>query len=380
MSPEVFKDPTFRRLTPEEEQSVSEAYKHDLLAGLRGESSSLAMTPSLLDSVEISKLPNDKTVLVIEIGGTHLYGGHFTIQDGKPHVDRGLKIEMKRKQFKDVEDFMEMLTTELEPVLSGTSADALGLVFSFSGKSVKTERGVDVLSRHNEKLSKGITIPGIGSKPVGELLLQKLSKKYHYKKDLPVVTTNDTVAVALSAGTSIGVIVATGFNLAVKTSQGIVNTESGGFNKVPKHELAEQVDRESTTPGRALAEKQIAGAYLGKQFAIATGSTDQSSERISEVLVNVNESDSYKIAQILRERSSQIVGILIGTAILTFSEEFPEDVVSIPVEGSLFWGMVGYAGMTKAFAEKTSGKKINFLKIPESGRVGIGLAALSFVK
>lgn len=377
---EVLKDPNFRILNPDEERAVSLAYQHDLLAGFKSEPSSLAMTFSLLSPVDIGRLPSGKNILVLEIGGTHLYGGHFTIHNGIPTVDHGLKIEMMRKKFKDVDDFFEMVTSELDPILADASPDGLGIVFSFYGQVVKTKRGVDVLSNHNEKLAKEIVIPGIGSRPVGEMLLKALSKKYHYPEDIPIVTTNDTVAVALSAGTNMGVVVATGFNLAVRTPQGIVNTESGGFDKLPTHELARKVDRESMTPGRALAEKQIAGAYLGKQFAIATGIDDTTSEKVSKTLEHVDESDEYKLAQILRERSSQTVGIMIGTAINTFPDSFREETISIPVEGSLFWGMVGYAGMTKAFAERISGKHIEFLKIPESGRVGIGLAALSFVK
>ena len=377
---DVLKDPNFRKLTPEEEKEVSALYRKDLLAGLHSKPSSLAMIPSLLSPVDITRLPKGKKALVLEIGGTHLYGGHFSVQNGIPIVKRGLKIEMKRKQFDNVNDFFEMLSLELSPILADMEPDALGVVFSFSGNAVETARGVDVVSKHDEKLSKGIVIPGIGSGPIGELLLDALSKKYNYSENMPVVTTNDTVAVALSAGTSMGVIVATGFNLAVKTSQGIINTESGGFDKLPTHELVRTVDQESTTPGRGLAEKQISGAYLGQQFALATGSADRSSERISEILKQIDGEEECRVAQILRERSSQIVGIMLGTVINTFPESFTGESIDIPVEGSLFWNMVGYPGFTKAFTERISGKKINFLQIPESGRVGIGLAALSFVK
>ena len=128
------------------------------------------------------------------------------------------------------------------------------------------------------------------------------------------------------------------------------------------------------------SEKQIAGTYLGKQFALATERHDLDATEISRVLNDGKADGEYKVAKILRDRSTQLVGIMIGTAIKTFPDVFTERLVNVPIEGSLFWRMPQYVERTQATAERISGSEINFVNIPYAGRVGAGVAALSFIK
>ena len=375
---DVLKDPGFRRLTPDEEKAVSLAYRHDLLAGLQGKPSDLPMFPSLLSPVDLTTLKEGKQALVIEIGGTNVYATRIFPHGGKVKIEGSVQEAMGQTTFENVDDFFSVISSKLDPMLQGGAPDTIGIIYSFPGNIIQTNNGIDVMSP--EVLTKELVIPGISENPVGESLLAFLSKTYGFLKSTPIVVSNDTVGVAMSDGAKIGGVVASGFNLAVTTTDGLVNTESGGFNKIPTHQLVEKIDEESVNRGKYFSEKQIAGTYLGKQFALATERHDLDATEISRVLNDGKADGEYKVAKILRDRSTQLVGIMIGTAIKTFPDVFTERLVNVPIEGSLFWRMPQYVERTQATAERISGSEINFVNIPYAGRVGAGVAALSFIK
>lgn len=381
---DVLADKDFRPFNEKEVRRISDAYGQILLAGLRGEPTDLAMNSSLLKPVNMASIPDGKSALVIEIGGSNVYGARYKMLKGQLALDFGTKTSFGKSEFDSPEDFLKEVLSKIDNVVNfGGVPDALGVIFSFPGDALKQENGVDVISEHDVILSKELHIP-IGKNPVASQALHILSQTHSFPLDLPRVTTNDTIAVALSVPSQMGIVCGTGFNISILDSENnfYVSTESARFNDVPTHRLARLVDDASNEPGRKLAEKQISGKYLGQQFALATGSTNNSSERITQVLKEADGSEEWKIAQILRERSGQLTGILTGTVIKVLPKLFSDKTVTIPVEGSVFWGMTGHAGITKATAENIleNSKKVNFVPAPHGGRAGVALAALGYVK
>ncbi len=388
---DVLKDPNFRKLNLHEEEELVKAYQRDLLAGLKGEPTSLAMFPSCLDPIELSLIPKEKTALVIEMGGTNAYGAHVVFdQQGKPSLGARDQNPLGRVVYESTDDFFHTVVSCLDQKLfTDQVPDALAIVYSFPAQATKTLSGVDVKSP--EQLTKEFVIPEISRGLVGEKFVSYLSRHFQFPQDLPRAVLNDTVAVAFSNGSKLGGVVASGFNLAVTTPEGVVNTESGGFSGIPSYKLIEEIDQVSDNPGHQLAEKQISGAYLGRQCArilelLKKTGTDLpplpqniTSEYISAVLQQGVEGEIFRHAQTLRDRSAQLVGIMIGTCIKTFPDIFTEEKVGVPIEGSLFWKMPGYVSAAKEVTERVAGKQVEFQNIPDAGRVGAGIAALSML-
>lgn len=391
---EYFETVGLRGLNALEEAAVSSHYGQELIAGLAGLPSSVRMFPSHLKPVSIRELPENSEALVIEIGGTNLYGARIKVQDQKPAVLASHEDDLPTTHFENAQDFYETLIKSLEPILTGQTPQALAIVYSFPGEAVPKPNGVGVISP--EKLPKEFVIPGISRVEVGEAFLETLGKTHPIKTDIPTVVLNDTVAVLFSAEAPIGGVVGTGYNLAISTPKGIINSESGGFAIEPTHQLARAIDEKSSNPGKQLVEKQISGLYLGEQMKLIALQLSQtgvkvpfpideiSSETITYLLQLENtDSDTVLLQEAagrLRDRSAQIVGVMIATAIRSFPEQFPQNRIRIPMEGSPFWKVPGYSARAKEAAERLSQKRIDFLNVENAGRIGAAVAALSFVK
>lgn len=387
-SNEFFDTAMLKKLSPLEQSLASHHYRRELLAGLAGQTSSVKMFPSLLSPVDPASLKEGQEALVVEIGGTNLYGARVQIQDGKPVIIASHEDPLKRKKFDSVQDFYETIAGGVEQILRGPQPSALGIVYSFPGEAVRTQQGVDV--RSPSKLTKDFEIPGIQDKLVGKAF-KRVLQKYGLTSDLPTVVLNDTVAVLFSRGSKIGGVVGSGFNLAMQTNKGIVNSESGGFAFKPTHRFAQAIYRNSGNVGNQLAEKQIAGLYLGQQMEaiveeLGLRSLLPKSKITGETVTTLLEYkgiDSKMLvlneaAQRLRNRSAQIVGVLVGTAISTFPDVFAEQQIDIPVEGSLFWKMPEYKDRALDTAQRFSQKELRFLQVEKAGRIGAAVAALSF--
>lgn len=385
-----------RELNHKELILISRKYRSELLAGLKGRSSSLKTLPSQLASVNLDTLSKEHEALVLEIGGTNLYGARIRVRDHRPVITSSYKSAFKRTIFNNTDDFFSTVIQELSPVLKEDPPDAIGIVYSFAGKSVRTRCGVDIYS--DERLTKEFVIPGISHNGVGVAFMQILKRFYpNLVGGQPIVVLNDTVATLFSSSARIGGVVGTGFNLAFETPMGIINSESGSFTGIPIHTLSEYVNQNSLDTLGGLAEKQVSGVYLGQQFKRLvellqiqeiTGTftkLDISSETLSELLEYTGKDNSTLIlkegAKRLRNRSAQIVGIMIATVIRTFPKLYNlDETEKVPIEGSVFWGMPGYRDevlkVVKIFARD---QQIQFLDIPDAGRLGAGIAALGVV-
>jgi hexokinase len=393
MEEAFFDEIGLRSLTPLELKSMSHTYKDALLDGLSGKKSSLKMFRSCLEPVELSRLREGSEALILEVGGTNLYGARVRITNHKPAIINAYKTPIKKIVFTNAKEFFNTIITQLDPIIRGNAPEAISIVYSFAGKPIKTEIGVDVHS--DETLTKEFVVPGISSEGIGVQFMEALREHHSDQaKNQPVVVLNDTVATLFSCGARIGGVDGTGFNLALQTPEGIVNSESGGFSGVPPYALNQTINKKSLDPGNYLAEKQISGAYISEQLKeivrmlrrenIAC-SYDESitGEAMTEIMgYEGKEKGEVILKEVcvrLRDRSAQIVGCMIGTIILAFPDIYSHSSEEVPIEGSVFWSIPGYQDVVERTIRNITDKKIVFLNIPEAGRLGAAVAALSFL-
>jgi len=393
MNQDILEKLGLRQLNAEEITEVCNRYKSDLLSGLEGDESSLQMLKSCLSPTSLESLPEGREALVIEIGGTNLYSARVIIKDHKPVIISSFKTQFKKRIFSSSQEFFQIIVASLYGVIKNSRFDALAIVYSFAGKPTRTNNGVDVIS--SDKLTKEFVVPGIGKVGVGRKLVDTLNE---FHPDLytgqPVVVLNDTVATLFSNGADIGGVVGTGFNIALDTPKGIINSESGSFSGVPTYQIVNEIDRESLDPGNGLAEKQVSGVYLSKTFekiirilrevGISSKYSKQiSSETITELLKYRGEDQEMlllkEVASKLRDRSAQIVGMMIGTILNTFPEIYKNEEERIPIEGSVFWQIPGYQEMVSEAIKVITEKKITFINVADAGRLGAAVAALGFL-
>lgn len=339
------------------------------------------------------ELPSKKisgTSLVIEIGGTNFYGAKVTINP-EALVEKQIKEPLPKIIYQSADEFFQAIASYAKPLIKD-KYDSLAIVYSFPGTAIKVKNGIDVKSTEDPTK---VQIQGINNKLIGEGVVAALEKHSGHSFDLPLAVLNDSVAVLFADKSSVGGVVGTGFNLAVSTLDGIINTESGNFKLVTENFYSSLVDEASNNQGQQLAEKEISGRYLGEHFKyilsdlvnqqlLKTAIQNYTSEEISNILSGNNQQSDedkilYLISEVLRDRSAKLVGTMVGTLLNTFAKN-SQGLIEIPIEGSLFWGMPGYQDLAEQVAKERTKKNLQFVNIPNAGRIGAAVAALSLVK
>ena len=262
--------------------------------GLEGKKSSLRMIPSYI--TPIANIPQNKTVLALDAGGTNLRSSlvHFdmngqavtqkTIKTVMPGVNKQVNAEQFFGAFADA-----ALPLLKETKLKKTKIEGIGFTFSYEIENTSDSDGVIVF------LGKEVDAPEVIGKTLGSGLRDALAVK-GFKYDGPIVTLNDTVATLLSGyvsispdggtiksrndfgvppGPVIGLILGTGCNTAYPetnipkinfnsgSSPQIVNCETGGFAIRSRGQLDMEYDSTTLNPGGFFLEKATSGAYLG---------------------------------------------------------------------------------------------------------------------
>ena len=82
----------------------------------------------------------------------------------------------------------------------------------------------------------------------------------------------------------------------------------------------------------------------------------------------------------LRDRSAQIVGLMIASIFSAFPQVYTSSEEEIPIEGSVFWNIPGYHDKVENTVQSLTEKKVTFLNISEAGRLGAAVASLQFCK
>ncbi len=237
--------------------------------GLKGEPSSLMMIPTYVGVN--GKIPEGAKAAVLDAGGTNLRGGIVTIPPAITNKENqpmpGLKGEV------DEETFYAAFADEVKRLLPLATTKKIGWCFSYPAEATPT------LDAKLDHWTKNIEAPAIVGQYVGAELLKRLGGG-------EIAIVNDTVATLLAAKATegdktyssyIGFILGTGTNSAyVEKNKNIlklkgadpegsmiINSESGGFDKIDQSAFDKAADRKTTAPGEHIFEKMISGAFLG---------------------------------------------------------------------------------------------------------------------
>lgn len=406
-----------RSFTEGERRSISNIFSSELEQKLKNPEAptSIKMIDTHLSPVSgevLSKHVGDEA-LILEIGGTNIYGGWVGITKEGPRLltEESGKLESRgevsTRTFETPQALFSEVFSIVEAVAGLGSIKHLGIIFTFPAVIEETHLGVDV--RSQEKQAKGFIFKGIHVAPVGQQFVEfmRQSGKYQIHELKNLVVLNDTPAALLSTPSKIGGIVGTGYNLAVMVGGRIYNIECGGASGVPSNELAKQVDvfTKSVDKKEQLSEKQISGMYLGMQLGFAIEKMNflgytklrninpgkVRAEVLSYILsdewdkvqehlqghFDIQTKNSLRtVAYRLRERSAELVAIQISTIINKFPQEFGGEKITIPIEGSLFWKMTDYRKIVTNYLTKYTGKSFEFPFTEHAGAIGAGVAAI----
>lgn len=377
------------RLTLQQMRETAVEFGRQLRDGIEKRPSSLATIPTLLRQVNREEIPVGKNALVVEMGGTNIYGAIVTI-DGEhvPQIQQNVQIPLAKKQYANPSEFFTEVAKAIDPLLV-VEPDGLGVIWSFPANVRKIGNTIDVDS--HEQLPKEIVIPGISARPIGQQLVENLPG---ISSDIPLAVANDTAAVLLGSGGNLGGIVGTGFNFAFSHDGQIYNLEAGGFDGVIQTSLTQAIDATSNRQGKYLAEKQISGEYvdkllryassqLGIELPLETQIPVMNMIFNGEAISHVNPDDAHilvELAEIIRDRSAQNVAAIIAGTVDEFPKDFQEESLEIPIEGSFFAKTPGYQEAVNTYVQQLlPNREVKVFPVEHSGKKGAAVAALTLL-
>lgn len=283
------------------------------------------------------------------------------------------------------------------------AAGRIGLCFSYN---VLLDRHLDGIL---DSWCKEVRVPDAPGKPVGASLRQAIGDDCQH-----ICVLNDSVA-ALLGGRScdpevtLGLILGTGINICyseasrnipklpadIQGSSVIISTEIGEFDGFPKSTFDEAVIRDSDEPTMAHAEKQCAGAYLGKVIRLAWQEAARSGLIAEQFLrpVTLPEISSYlgktntdlpddpgatEIAATIIHRAAKIAAILTAGAIVKSGAAGSP--CSMIIEGSQYWKLTGFAewfDLELRSVLQPYGTDVSVVKFENSCLLGAALAAFA---
>lgn len=403
---------------------VLDDFLDEMVMGLTGEKSSLAMIPTFIDIDR--PVPASKPVIALDAGGTNLRVATVVFdEDGKPEISYltrhrmpGSDRELSKNEFFDM--FVEFLLPFAD------QAHSVGFCFSYPAE-ISRERDGKLLS-----WTKEIQAPEVVGEFIGKNIFDRLQQKGHR---LRFSLLNDTVATLLAGKSAdldqefdrhVGFILGTGTNTAyVESNRNItkcldlslhgfqaVNTESGNFSKCPRGPVDIEFDQKTENPGQYLFEKMISGAYLGglcllvlkkaveadlfsrggahwidwrddlltyevdailrdpKQF-IQRGEGDVSAEDIALI---------QQLCTAICERAALCAAINVSASIIKSTGwESPSPPVCVNIDGSVYHKIKGFSQMVEGYLEKIlEPKKVSYklIRVDDSPLIGAAVAGL----
>ncbi len=402
-------------------------------AGLAGRKSSIAMLPAYCDAASGRE---QGRYLALDLGGTNFRVMLVELPGfGKPpRVVAEAKYRLTPGQITGT-------GTALFGVIAGylgkflkdhaiTSEIALGYTFSFPVQLLGIDEGILM------KWTKDFSASGVVGRKVVAIQRQALVQKKVRNVNI-VALANDTVGTlqaqaVLDPDCGMGVILGTGFNIAVRVASRrirketgayrgksmIINMETGNFNKVlPRNHYDRRVDMDSGNVAHQFAEKMIAGKYLpqlvrlvvldlirkdhffdghvptvfcdkesfkGWHMDVFEAGSKEAVQKLSQELFGreltpVERRVMARVCRLVSRRSARIAAALIIGA-LTRLERRSKQRMVVAVDGSLFEKYPGYSRVLAAAIRELAGpagKGIR-LKLTKDGS-GIGAAVIAAV-
>ncbi len=351
-------------MNPQELKNIADNFAQELKEADSGKDTSLAFIIHQLP--ETSLVKEGEIFQVMVIGGTVCTKGLVKKQNNNLKILK--KVLIDQNLFITNQDLFSFISKELEKDIK-----VLALNFAYPIKPVFEKGRLD-----------GILLSGTKENDFGDLIGKKIGEsleKYILEKlsrEIKVSVANDTICILLSGLTKfpwnklVGGVVGTGTNFAFFLDEKrLVNLESGNFDKFPLSEEAKKIDKSSSSPGKYLFEKEIAGAYLYKHFNLLLEEKGlahpklTSTKQLDEVISGLN-GKAADIAKNVLKRSADLVA-----AAVSGIAEFKKSDLDVCVEGSLFWKGLGYKEDIKEKVKSlTSNLKIEFIQIEDSNILG----------
>lgn len=350
-------------LTTEELKGIANSLQAKITEGLEKDGMEISCIPT---HITPKKDVQDGKVLVLDWGGTNFRAAIVEFKGGKGTIIETLSKDKKYplsaketvgftqdKLFEKMANWISELKTLDEKVTQ------VGFCFSYPAAS--RLNGDAILLRW----TKGIDIPDMINKPVGEGLLKYLNNHKDINttfKEIKVI--NDTVA-CLFAGLSeagydsyMGLIVGTGTNMASlmrldkieklnNKESGLipVNLESGNFYPPYLTVMDGLVDAMSNNKGHQRFEKAISGGYLGEIFKTVFAQDKISYDFDGGALaMMLNAPDKHpaeqvQVARWIYDRSAKLVAAsLAGLVQVIVAQDASTKRICLAADGSVFWG------------------------------------------
>jgi hexokinase len=257
------------------ERSTQE-FVSEMERGLSGADSTLRMIPTYLSAVD--EIPVNKTVIVLDAGGTNLRAAVVHFNEAKePVIESFTNYPMPGTHGEVTsEQFFEGIADAVEPILD--KSDTVSFCFSYA-----TEPLADKDNRVLE-IRKQLKVKDLLGEKIGERLQKVLTMRGHERKK--IVVFNDSVATLLAGvaesrgkqhSSFVGFILGTGTNTCYLESAAkisklpggskddymLINTESGGYGLFNMSEIDREFDLSTADPGKYVYEKMISGKYQG---------------------------------------------------------------------------------------------------------------------
>lgn len=394
-------------LETEELKFIADKLQERIEEGLKQDGQEILAIPTHIHPKEQLE---DEKVLALDWGGTNFRAAIVEYKAGKATIVEDVKhrlsaVETKGFNTDKLLEKMACFIAELKQLDSQVTK--IGYCFSYPAAS--RLNGDAILLRW----TKGIDIPDMIGKPIGELLVKYLNNH----KDINTTFTdikviNDTVA-CLFAGlpeqtpdqkpfdSYIGLIVGTGTNMASlmplnkieklnNKEEGVipVNLESGNFNPPHLTVIDGLVDAMSNNKGSQRFEKTISGGYLGEifktVFMFEKIKYNFDGGDLSAVINNPgkNKKEHVDVANWIYTRSAKMVAAsLAGLAQTLVAQNCDIKNIYLAADGTVFWSN-DFEQQVDAELKKLlpSGVKITISareKMKEPNLVGSAVAALS---
>lgn len=340
---------------------IKNNFLSELIKADNNETSSI---PYIRHSLNKKSLVSDNDIFqVMVIGGTVFRSALCKKQDGKVTIIS--KSKSNPPKFADKSDFLDFIYSKIHD-----SVEVLAINFAYPMEPIFENNHLDgkLISGSKENKFKDF----VGSR-VGQSITEMVSDRD--KKKITVTVANDTLCLLLSGlnhfekDQLFGGIVGTGINFSFFTSDDIaVNLESANFDKFELSDIAKKIDEISVQPGRALFEKEVAGAYLFQHLNLRYMNEQEYKllSDTSELAKLIEAGGEYsQEAQKLFEHSASMVACQIA-GILEFKKK---NMVGI-MEGSLFWKADNYKTLVETYLAMLTEYRVTFTKVDDDSILG----------
>ncbi len=346
------------KLSTEQLKEIAESLKSKVEEGLSKENQEVQCIPTFISP----KAGAEGKALVLDLGGTNYRVATVDFVNGKTTIrpENGWKKDlsiMKKPGFTEEQLYKE----QADPIMEIKIDEPMPIGYCFSYPAGSLPNGDATLLRW----TKGVNIPEMIGKPVGEPLVNYLNKQAGKKQFTKANVINDTVA-SLFAGLTkndydayIGLIVGTGTNMAtfinadkitkLKDNGNIngllpVNLESGNFDPPHLTCIDEIVDASSGSFGAQRFEKAVSGMYLGEilksVFPFDEFEDKFDAQKLTNIMgyPDIHKEKYVRVARWIYQRSAKLVAASLAGLILVMCSHNKEiKKIRLIAEGSLFW-------------------------------------------